>query len=430
MSLYQSNLKEDKGLIKLFECVISGYEVGNEVEKQLKELQSTAHLKGFRKGKAPMNIIQDSYFGKVFFDVINKYANNIIAEIAQKNNFKLASSPKVSLDAESSMPADRNIANIRDVKVEITYEILPEMNNVDFAKIDVKKYELNVTEADVQFELERVAKNFSEKEEKSEGVIQNGDVAVIDFTGYESGIPFEGGKAENHHLEIGSNSFIEGFEEGLVGVKSGEEKTLELKFPEQYHQENLAGKNVEFKVLVKKVLQQIPSQINDDLAKKFGFENLDALKEDIIKSLKANYENNYKNKHKEDIFKQLQLLLDFEVPPSMLERAQAHISTEENAETKQDPIANARLSIFLMQYANQNTIEVSHNDFMRYIESMARMYGQNPRAIFDIYEKNSQMKESVYNLLFETKIYEHIFNAINVETKLVSKQEFDDILKA
>lgn len=437
MSFYQSNLIEDGKLVKVFECKISGFEIGKKTEEKLKEIQANAHLKGFRKGKAPMNIIQESYFGKTFFDVINQKANVCIAEIAEKNNFKLASSPKVDLDSESSLPADRNTANIKDVTMKITYELLPEIPAVDFSKLGIQKYSLKIEEEDIAEELQKLAKTHASKEEK-DGAVENGDVAVFDFTGYKDGIAFDGGTAKDYELEIGSKSFIEGFEDGLLGLKVGDEKTLNLTFPKEYHQEELAGQPVEFKVKVNKVFKQVPAKLDDELAKKFGFETLDALKEDISKALATNYENSYKNKQKNVVFERLQPLLSFDVPPSMLPKKgeeNEHVHDEncnhehDEAEKQANPIENARLSIFLMNYATEHKIQVSKQDFMLYIETMARMYGQNPRAFFDIYEKNPQMKESVYNLLFENKIYEGIFDAIPVEQKPISKKEFDDILK-
>ena len=429
MSLYQSTLKEENGLLRTFECIISGFEIGKKTEEKLKEIQATAHLKGFRKGKAPMNIIQDAYFGKTFFDVINKQANVCIAEIAEKNNFKLATSPKIELDTESSLPADRNTANIKDITMKVIYELLPEIPALDLAQVGIYKYSLKLTEDDISEELEKLAKSKSSKEEKAEGVVESGDIAIINFTGYENGVPFDGGKAENYELEIGSKSFIEGFEDGLLGLKVGDEKALALKFPEEYHQENLAGKPVEFQVKVNKILKQVPAQINDELAKQFGFETLDALKEDISKALSVNYINAYKNQQKNSVFEKLQPLLNFDVPPSMLPKEEEKTNEDSESNGKSNSIQDIRLSIFLMNYATQNKIQVSKQDFMLYIESMARMYGQSPKAIFDIYDKNQQLKESIYNLLFENKIYESLFDAIPSEEKVISKKEFDDILK-
>ena len=424
MSFYQTNLLEDRGLVKVYECKISGFEIGNSVEEKLKELQATAHLKGFRKGKAPMSIIQESYFGKVFYDVVNKFANDAISQTAEENKLTLATSPKTELDAESSLPADRSTANIRDVSLKITYETLPEISGVDFSKINIEKFELNVAEDDVNEEIEKIAKNQATNTPK-EGVIENGNVAIIDFTGYKDGEKFQGGEATDYKLEIGSKSFIEGFEEGLVGLKTGEEKTLALKFPDEYQSEELAGKEVEFKVVVKAIEEKVPALINDELVKKVGFETLGALKEDIVKSLKENYENSYKNLKKNEVFDSLKGLLNFELPPVMQPKAEEG----KEIENLEEQLSSIRLSVFLTKYAKDEKIEVSQQDFMQYISTMAKMYGQNPKMIFDLYEKNQQMKESIYNLLYENKIYDKIFEGIEIEKKLLSKDEYDAKLK-
>lgn len=421
--LYQAKLKEDKGLVKVFECILSGFEIGKIVETKLQELQQNAHLKGFRKGKAPMKVIQEGYFGKTYFDAVNKEANSIIFKIAEENNFQLASSPKIELDAESSLPADRNTANIKDITINITYETFPSLPSFDFSKITIEKISLNVTESDIQEELTKIAQNTStNKQKEGDCTVEDKDVAIIDFIGYESGVAFAGGTATDFNLEIGSKSFIEGFEEGLIGLKKGENKTLSLKFPEQYHAENLAGKAVEFNVTIKDIMTKIPADINDELAKKYGFETLEHLKNDIKKSITANYENVFKSRKKEEVFNKIKDTLDFEVPPSVI----ARISENKN---ETDSIKDARLSVFLMQYAKQNEVNVTKEDFANYVESIARMYGQSPQALFAFYNKNEQMRESTMNSIFENKIYESIYDSIPCESKSINKNDFDELLK-
>ena len=422
---YQAKLKEDKGLVKIFECIISGFEVGKQTEEELSTLQASAHLKGFRKGKAPMSVIQDAYFGKVYFDIVTKEANKCIIKIAEDNKFNLASSPKIELDAESSLPADRNTANIRDITITITYEVFPEIPAFDFSKISLEKVSANITDADLSEELSKLAKNMSTNEPKAEGSsIEKGDVAIIDFAGYESGVAFQGGTATDYRLEIGSKSFIEGFEEGLIGAKVGEERSLMLIFPSEYHAENLAGKPVEFKTKIKEILASIPSELNDELAKKYGFETLDLLKEDMKKSISENYENAYKARQKDTLFNQMKENLSFEVPASILER----ITVGENA-IADSSIQDARLSVFLMQYAKEKSITVSQEDFSMYVESIARMYGQSAKSLLGFYEKNEQMRESTMNSIFENKIFEALYEAVPANAKIVSKLEIEEILK-
>ena len=421
--LYQAKLKEDKGLVKIFECIISGFEVGKQTEAELNKLKESAHLKGFRKGKAPMSVIQDAYFGKVYFDIVNKEANKCIFEIAEENKFNLASSPKIELDAESSLPADRNTANIRDITITITYETFPEIPAFDFAKISLEKVSANITDADLSEELSKLAKNMATTQPKTDGAIEKGDVAIIDFAGFESGVAFQGGTASDYRLEIGSKSFIEGFEEGLVGAKIGEERSLMLQFPEEYHAENLAGKPVEFKTTIKEIHKSVPAELNDELAKKYGFDTLDLLKEDMKKSISANYENAYKARQKDTVFNQIKEHLNFEVPASVLERVTV------DGQVADSSIKDARLSVFLMQYAKEKSISVTQEDFSMYVESIARMYGQSAKSLLGFYEKNEQMRESTMNSIFENKIFEALYDAVPVAAKSVSKAEIEEILK-
>lgn len=430
---YQYNLKEEKGLVKIFDCTISGFEVGKEVTKELETMQKTAHLKGFRQGKAPIKVIEEMYFGKVFFDVVNKKASECISKITKEKGYQLASQPHLELDTEASLPADRSVANIKDLKMVVTFETLPEIKDVDLSKIDTKKYTLKIEEKDIDEELERLAKSHATTEDKgSDAKIENSDVAIIDFTGFKDGEKFPGGEAVNYKLNIGSNSFIAGFEEGLVGMKAGDETTLKLEFPKEYHEANLAGQPVEFKVKVNNVLKSIPAKTDEDFAKKFGFSSLEDFRNDIKKSLAENYENNYMVRQKAEVFEKLQTLLTFEVPHSMLHKhdnkhdhkAEIH----EHGHTEQE-ISNARLSIFLMDYAQKHKIDVTKDDFSQYIEAMARMYGQNPQMIYSMYEGNKQMQEGVYNVLFENKIFEHLYDAIPANAEELTKDGFDKLLK-
>lgn len=429
---YQYNLKEEKGLVKIFDCTISGFEVGKQVTKELETIQTTAHLKGFRKGKAPMKVIEEMYFGKVFFDVVNKQASECISTIAKEKSYNLASQPNVDLDTESSLPADRSTANIKDLKMTVTFEVLPEIKDVDFSKIDTKKLTVKIEEKDIDDELNRIAGMHATEEDKGlDAIVENGDVAIIDFTGFKDGEKFQGGEAVNYKLKIGSKSFIAGFEEGVSGMKVGEERTLQLEFPKEYHEEALAGKPVEFKVKVNSVLKSVPAEISEDFAKKFGFENLESFKADIKKSLIESYENNYMVRQKAEIFAKLQGLLTFDVPHSMLHKHDEKHDGKEMHEHNhtEEEISNARLSIFLMDYAQKHKIEVTKADFSQYIEAMARMYGQNPQMIYQMYENNKQMQQGVYNVLFENKIFEHFYDALPASVETISREDFDKILK-
>jgi trigger factor len=196
-----------------------------------------------------------------------------------------------------------------------------------------------------------------------------------------------------------------------------------LKFPSEYHAENLAGKPVEFKTTVKEIHKSVPAELNDELAKKYGFETLDLLKEDMKKSISANYENAYKARQKDTVFNQIKEHLNFEVPDSVLERITV------DGQAADSSIKDARLSVFLMQYAKEKSISVTQEDFSMYVESIARMYGQSAKSLLGFYEKNEQMRESTMNSIFENKIFEALYDAVPVAAKSVSKAEIEEILK-
>jgi trigger factor len=429
---YQYTLKEEKSLVKIFDCIISGFEVGKNVTSELTTLQETAHLKGFRKGKAPIKVIEEMYFGKVFFDVVNKQASECISAITKEKNYKLASQPKVELDTDASMPADRNVANIKDLKMAVTLELLPEIKDIDLSKIDIQKYSLKVEDSDIEGEIKRLALGHAIKEDKgSDAVVQDGDIAIIDATGYLDGKEFDGGKVVNHSLHIGSKSFIDGFESGLIGKQCGETVTLDLAFPENYHMQDIAGKKTQFIVKILNVLTTTPPAMNDDFAKKFGFNTIEEFRNDVKKSLAENYENTYMVRQKADVFDKLQPLLTFDVPHSMLHKhddKHTHDDSHEHHHSEKE-ISSVRLSIFLMDYAEKHKLEVTKSDFTQYIDAMARMYGQNPQMIYSMYENNKEMQQNAYNILFENKIFEHIYDAIPTSPEMLTKEIFDQKLK-
>ena len=275
----QIEILKDSSVLKTFLCKLSLEEVNNKTEEEITKIAQNAEIKGFRKGHAPLKMIKEMYFAKAYNMAADHLINSTITKIAEENNLKLIASPSVKLNEEVK----------EHVEFEVTFELLPSIpENFNFSEVSVKTFEVDLQEEEVTKELNEIAKR-NKVFTKKDGVSENGDIVVIDTTGRIDGVEFAGGKLENHQLELGSGSFIPGFEEQLIGLKAEETKLVEVSFPSDYHAKDLAGKPAQFFTIIKEVKKGETPELNDELAKKLSLESLEALKTHVTNRIKDFY---------------------------------------------------------------------------------------------------------------------------------------------
>lgn len=275
---------QNEGLKRGYQFTLPAADLAAQVEAKLKEAQPEVEMKGFRKGKVPMAMLKKQFGPRVMGDAMQEAIDSALRNHLETSGDRPALQPKVEMvGGESWKEGD-------DLVVDVTYEALPAIPEADLSGIELERLVVEASDEQVNEALENLAKNAQSFEDRKKGSkAKDGDQVVIDFKGMVDGEAFEGGAAEDYPLVLGSGSFIPGFEEQLVGAKAGDEIKVEVKFPEEYGAPHLAGKDAVFETTVKAVKEPKAAELDDELAKKFGAESLDALKAQIRERLEAEY---------------------------------------------------------------------------------------------------------------------------------------------
>lgn len=309
--------KENKNLHEV-SIKIEGKEWETAVDKAFKVKQKTAKVDGFRKGKVPRNVYENK-FGKesLFFEAANSLVPVAYDKMMAESKLEPVARPSVE------------IKDISDKGVEFNFKVItkPEVTVKKYKGLNIKPDKVEVTEEEVNHELGHLLERYTELVVK-DGAVENGDVAIIDFEGFKDGVAFEGGKGENYSLEIGSGSFIPGFEEGVIGMKVGDEKDLDLTFPEDYGVEDLAGAKVVFKVKVNEIKQKQTRELDKDFFDDLGMEGIDTeekLKDEIKASIQAQKEMDAENAYIDKILEEVSKNVEVEIPEEMVEDEIDHL---------------------------------------------------------------------------------------------------------
>ncbi|MEM1235705.1 MAG: trigger factor [Pseudomonadota bacterium] len=427
------------GLKRGYKINLPASELEEKVTEKLKEAQPDIEMKGFRKGKVPLALLKKQFGDRVLGEALQETIDGAMASHFEESGEKPAMQPDVKMTDEGWKPGD-------DVEVEMSYEALPEIPEVDLKGIKLEKLVAKADDAAIDEALGSLAENAQNFEDRKKNAkSKDGDQVTIDFLGKVDGEAFEGGAAEDYPLVLGSNSFIPGFEEQLVGVKAGEEKDVEVSFPEDYQAEHLAGKAAVFTCTVKAVKEPKPAEINDDLAKQFGAEDLEGLKGQVRDRLEAEYSGAARAVQKRGLLDALDKKVSFELPPSLVSAEAGQIAHqlwhEENAEVEghdhpdieptdeHNKLAErrVRLGLLLAELGRKAEVEVSDAEMTQAIMNAARQYPGQERQFFEFVQQNQQMQQQLRAPLFEDKVVDYVFELAEVSEKEVSK---DDLQKA
>jgi trigger factor len=336
-----------------------------------------------------------------------------------------------------------------DIHVEMSYEALPTIPEVDLKKIKLEKMIARADEASVDEALANLAETAQDFADRKKGTkAKDGDQVTIDFLGKVDGEAFEGGAAEDYPLVLGSNSFIPGFEAQLVGVKLGEEVEVNVTFPEEYGAENLAGKDAVFECKIKAVKAPKAAEINDELATKFGAEDLAALTGQITERLEAEYAGAARAVQKRHLLDALDKMVKFELPPSLVEAeagqiahqlwhdenpdVQGHDHPEIVSTDEHNTLAErrVRLGLLLAELGQKAEIQVTDAEMTQAMMNQARQYPGQEREFFEFVQQNPQMQQQMRAPLFEDKVVDYVFELATVTDKEVSKDELQKAVEA
>ncbi|SDG22699.1 trigger factor [Alloyangia pacifica] len=435
----QVNETLNEGLKRAYELILTAEELDAKVNEKLVEAQPEIEMKGFRKGKVPMPLLKKQFGQRVLGESMQEAIDGAMNEHFEKTGDRPALQPQVKMTNDDWKEGD-------DVTVEMSYEKLPEVPEIDASKVTLEKLVVKADDAAVDEALAQLAENAQDFKDRRKGSkAKDGDQIVIDFVGKVDGEAFEGGSAEDYPLVLGSGSFIPGFEEQLVGLKVEEEKAVEVSFPEEYGAEHLAGKAAVFDVTVKAVKEPVAAEIDDELAKKFGAEDLEALKGQIRERLEAEYAGASRQVLKRAMLDALDEQVSFDLPPSLVEAEAKQIAHQLYHEEHPDDHGHdhgeiaptdehnklaerrVRLGLLLAEIGQKAEIEVTDQEMTQAIMMQARQYPGQERAFFDFVRQNAQMQQQLRAPIFEDKVIDHIAEGATVTEKEVSK---DDLMKA
>lgn len=419
------------GLKREFKVVVPADQIEARTQTRLEEIARTVKLPGFRPGKVPMKIVRQKYAAAIMGEVLEQAVNDGTGSAISERNLRPAAQPKVEITA---------FAEGADLEFSVALEILPEITPMDFSTISLEREKAEIPAE----EIDETLKNIAERNESSETVDRaaaSGDVVVIDFVGKQDGVAFPGGTAEGYSLKLGSNTFIPGFEDQLVGAKAGDAVVVKVSFPEGYGNSELAGKPAEFDVTVKEVQATKPADIDDELAKKVGLDSLDALKGAISEEIGRELNAIARNKVKRLLLDALAAGHDFPVPASMVDgefdaiwkqleadREAGRLDPSDEgkdedtlkAEYKTLAERRVRLGLLLAEVGQKNEVTVTQDDLNKALIEEARRYPGQEHLVFQYYKGNAEALNSLRAPIFEEKVVDFILELAKVTDKPVS----------
>jgi trigger factor len=423
------------GLRREYSVTVSADALEEKTLKKLETVRADFQMKGFRKGKAPLPLLKKMFGKSVMGEVVQETVEETVQQHLSETGHRPAQQPDVKIKNDSLEEGD-------DLEVAIAYECLPDVPEIDFSQIELERQVVEVDDAAVEEGLQRLAESATEYEPREEGApAEEGDQVVIDFVGKLDGEPFEGGSAEDYPLVLGAGSFIPGFEEQLAGAKAGEEKAVQITFPEDYGAAHLAGREAVFDVTVKEVRAPRPAAIDDALAERYGAEDLDALKAQLRERIGDEFAGAARSLVKRRLLDRLDEVVEMDLPPSMVEaeakqiahqlwhdehpEVQGHDHGEIEPTEEHYALARRRvkLGLLLADVGQREEVEITEQELGQAIMAQARNYPGREREFFEFVKNNRQALEQLRAPLVEDKVVDAILEKATVTDVPVSKDQ-------
>lgn len=429
----QVSVETTQGLERRLTITVPAAAISTEVEKELRNIAKNRRIDGFRPGKAPVAMIKKMFGLSVLQDVASRQMQNHFYQAIIANKLTPAGAPTF---------APGQLAEGKDLEFAATFEVYPEVELNALDKIEVTKPVVEITADDLETMLGTLRKQHATWA-KTDAAAASGDRVIIDFVGSIDGEEFEGGKAADFTLELGQGRMIPGFEDGIIGKKAGEEVTVDVTFPAEYHAENLKGKAAKFAVTVKAVeAQQLP-EVNDEFAKLFGLaeSTVDALKVEVKKNMERELNNSIKARVKDQVIKGLLATHEVEVPQALIDseidvlRRQALQRFGNNLDPKQLPELPATLfteqakdrvkvGLLLGEVIKTNKLQVEDARVQSLIETVASAY-EDPQEVIQYYNSNKELLQGMRNVALEEQAIDLVLAKAKVTEQ---KAKFDEIM--
>ena len=428
---------KSEGLSREFKVALPANEIEEKISHRLKELARTAQMPGFRPGKVPVSVLRKKYGPSVLGEVLERAVNDSSQQALAEKGLRPAMQPQIEITS---------FEDGGDLEYTIGVELLPEIKPVDFSKIKLERLIPKTDDAAMENTLADIAAAQGDSAAiKDDRETKTGDVLVIDFLGRIGGEEFAGGKAEGYELTLGSGTFIPSFEEQLIGVKVGDKIEVKVKFPDSYGAAELSGKDAVFDVTVNELKETVPSAIDDELAKKVGMENLEALKKSIREEQESEFNEMSRMILKRALLDELSAAHDFEIPEKLLDREFDTIWKQFEEQRKKDKDAGqgseektddehkkdfreiaerrVRLGLLLSEVGRANNVQISQEDVNSQLMAEARRHPGREKEVMEHYKNNPEAMEELSAPLYEEKVVNFILEQASITEKTATKDE-------
>ena len=433
-----------EGLKREYKVVVPAAELDAKVNVRLDELKGQVRINGFRPGKVPVSHLKRLYGRSAMAEVIETTVRDANNQIVSEHGFKLAAEPKVTLPTEEGA-IEQLIAGKTDLNYTMALEIVPKIELANFKDIKLTRLVSEVADAEVDEGLARIVEQNKPYSPRGEGEkAAKDDRVIISFAGTIDGKPFEGGTGDDTAVLIGSNTFIPGFEDQLIGIAGGETRTLKVKFPEHYQAEQLAGKDAEFVVTAKSIETPGAVSLDDNFAKSLGLDSLAKLREAVKDRLAREHVGMSRQKLKRALLDELDKHHKFEPPPSLVEEEFERVwkslqqemenekktfadedTTEEKAKAEYRAISErrVRLGLVLAEIGEKNNITVTEDELNRAVMEHVRQFPGREQQVWDYYRKNPQAIAALRAPIYEEKVVDFLIELAGVTEKKVTREE-------
>ncbi len=433
-----------EGLRREYKVTLPATELEQRLTSELSTLKDRVRINGFRPGKVPMAHLRRLYGRSVMADVVQSAVSEANRKIIEDNNLKLALEPKIDMSGDQA-EVEKALDAKGDLDFTVALEVLPTFALADLSDVSVSKLVAPVADEDLEAALQRMAaqnRSFASMGDGAEA--GQGDRVVVDFVGRIGGEPFQGGTATDITVEIGSGSFIPGFEEQLAGIKAGDTRTINVTFPENYGSAELAGQAAEFEVTAKEVQAPGEVAIDDEFAKGFGMESLDKLRDGVRAAIQRDFDAQARRKLKKELLDALDTKYAFDLPQGLVDQEFAAVwsqveadlknnnrtfadegSTEEAARAEYRRIAErrVRLGLVLAQVGQSANIQVTDEEIDRALMERVRQYPGQERQVWEYFQKNPAAKAELRAPILEEKTVDHLLERVNVLEQQTSREE-------
>ena len=431
-----------EGLKREIKVVIPAKDMEAQMNERLEDAKGRVRINGFRPGKVPFAHLKKMYGKSIMAELVNEIIRDRPSSILSERGEKSATQPEIAM-TEDQAEAEKILAAEADFEFTLSYEVIPAITLKDASGIAVTREVVEIDAAEVDEQILKIAESARSYETKK-GKAADGDRVTIDYLGKVDGEPFDGGKDEDAELVLGSNRFIPGFEEQLVGLKAGDEKVITVTFPADYPAENLAGKEATFDIKVKDVAAAAEVEINDELATKLGLESAEKLREIVRGQIESQYGSVTRQKVKRQILDQLDEMYKFDTPERLVDAEFENIwrqintdlqqsgktfadedTTEEAAREEYRKLAErrVRLGLVLSEIGEKAGVQVSDEEMQQSLYQQLRQFPGQEKQILEYFQKTPGAAASLRAPIFEEKVVDHLLGEIKVTDKTVSKDE-------